>query len=115
LARLADAADHEPRVSEVTWEQRRTSETLGGAAHAAPREARRAWRHQHAALRGRGLPALWFAKRERPVAHAKLRRVLDEQKLVEEILIVEKLSLRGADQAGYRAPIVDLHNRAAGE
>jgi hypothetical protein len=34
---------------------------------------------------GGRFPPIWFNKRQRPTAHSKLRRVLDEIQVVEEI------------------------------
>ena len=46
---------------------------------------------------------LWFTKRDRPVAYAKLKQVLDEMEIVEEVPVIGPTDFRGPAWAGWQA------------
>jgi hypothetical protein len=71
--------------SDTRRDASRPRETGDGATSEDDVRCGRAGRHDHAALCGRTLRPLWFLKRERPTAYAKLYRVLEELEVVEEL------------------------------
>jgi hypothetical protein len=48
-------------------------------------------------------PPLWFTKRDRPLAHAKLKGVLDQLEIVEEVPVIGPPEFHGQAWSGWEA------------
>jgi hypothetical protein len=60
-------------------------------------------------------PPIWFSKRERPAAHAKLKQVLDEEEFVEDLPVVGPTTAPGPGRPGWEGRLVDFPDRSSGQ